>query len=88
MTVLDIIKRELKVNCADSNMTVSYDLVNPYTTLDELGVDSLRAITIMYAIEDETGVEIPNDAIEKIRTVGDIIEIVESLVRTSTFGAI
>jgi len=76
MNVLEIIKQELRIHAGTSRF-VTFDDVTADTTLDELGVDSLRAIAILYAIEDETGVEIPNEALETIKTVGDIIDIVE-----------
>ncbi len=42
--------------------------------VDDLGADSLDLVDLAMAIEDEFGVTIPDDRLEKIRTVEDIIE--------------
>ena len=40
--------------------------------IDDLGADSLDAVEIVMAVEEEFGIEIPDDADEHIKTVGDI----------------
>lgn len=45
--------------------------------LDDLGADSLDTVELVMAFEEEFGVEIPDDAAEKILTVGDAIKFVE-----------
>lgn len=49
------------------------------TSLSDLGIDSLRAITILYELEEQFDIEIPNELIENIRTVGDIVYNIEQL---------
>ncbi|HFD80352.1 MAG TPA: acyl carrier protein [Gammaproteobacteria bacterium] len=49
--------------------------------LDEMGIDSLRAITILYELEEQFGIEIPNEMIESVTTVGDIVDGLERLRR-------
>lgn len=39
--------------------------------VEDLGADSLDVVQIVMAIEEEFGIEIPEDAAEKIRTVGE-----------------
>ncbi|MEM1286795.1 MAG: acyl carrier protein [Pseudomonadota bacterium] len=41
--------------------------------IDDLGADSLDTVELVMAFEEEFGVEIPDDAAEKIQTVGDAI---------------
>ena len=41
--------------------------------IDDLGADSLDQVELVMAFEEEFGVEIPDDAAEKIRTVGDAV---------------
>ncbi len=45
--------------------------------MDDLGADSLDAIELAMALEDEFGCEIPEDAAEKILTVKDIVDFIE-----------
>ena len=42
--------------------------------IDDLGADSLDIVELVMAFEEEFGVEIPDDAAEKISTVSDAIQ--------------
>ena len=44
--------------------------------IDDLGADSLDTVELVMAFEEEFGVEIPDDAAEKIRTVGDAVSFI------------
>ena len=46
--------------------------------IDDLGADSLDNVELVMAFEEEFGVEIPEDAAEKILTVKDAIEFVKA----------
>ena len=46
--------------------------------VDDLGADSHDTVELVMAFEEEFGVEIPDDAAEKILTVKDAIEYVKS----------
>ena len=45
---------------------------------EDLGADSLDLADILMGIEDEFEVEIPDEDIENIKTVGDIVEYIEN----------
>ena len=45
--------------------------------IDDLGADSLDTVELVMAFEEEFGVEIPDDAAEKILTVKDAINYIE-----------
>ena len=45
--------------------------------IDDLGADSLDIVELVMAFEEEFGVEIPDDAVEKITTVKDAIDYIE-----------
>ncbi|WP_102399307.1 acyl carrier protein [Haloimpatiens massiliensis] len=47
------------------------------TFTDDLGVDSLEIFEIVMSLEDEFSIEIPNEDIENMKTVGDIVKYVE-----------
>lgn len=63
-TVFEVISQELPL----SPVTFSLD-----TPLDELGVDSLKAITILYELEDRLNIEIPSEVFDSLKNVGDIV---------------
>ena len=46
--------------------------------IDDLGADSLDIVELVMAFEEEFGVEIPDDAAEKIATVNDAIAFIEA----------
>ena len=46
--------------------------------IDDLGADSLDTVELVMAFEEEFGIEIPDDAAEKIQTVGDAISFITS----------
>ena len=44
---------------------------------DDLGADSLDVVDLAMSFEDEFNVEIPDDLVESIRTVGDLVRYIE-----------
>jgi acyl carrier protein len=45
--------------------------------VDDLGADSLDQVELVMAFEEEFGVEIPDEAAEKIRTISDAVKFIE-----------
>lgn len=55
------------------------DEISPNATfVDDLGADSLDIFQIIMGIEEEFDIEIPNEAAEKIVTVGDAAEAIKN----------
>ena len=46
--------------------------------VDDLGADSLDTVELVMALEENFDIEIPDDAAEKIQTVGDAIGFIKS----------
>ncbi|MCI6854870.1 MAG: acyl carrier protein [Firmicutes bacterium] len=67
--IKDIIIDQLQVEESDVNMDTNL--------MKDLSADSLDAVEIIMAIEDEYGIEIPDEEAEKIQTVGDLVRYVE-----------
>lgn len=44
---------------------------------DDLGADSIDIVDIVMSFEDEFGIEIPDDATDYIKTVGDVVKYIE-----------
>ena len=53
---------------------ISEDAVTRDKTFDELAIDSLDKINISFEIEDTFNIQIPDDSIGSLKTVGDIID--------------
>ena len=52
-------------------------VVDKANFIDDLGADSLDIVELVMAFEEEFGVEIPDDAAEKISTVNDAIKYID-----------
>lgn len=53
------------------------DITEASNIQDDLGADSLDVVDLVMALEDEFNVEIPEDQVENIKTVGDIVKFIE-----------
>jgi acyl carrier protein len=67
----DIVRKEK--NVADDKLTLE-------TPLADAGIDSLDALSILFAIEEEFHISIPDERARAIRTFGDMVEAIEALV--------
>ena len=60
-------------------LNLESDEISPNATfVDDLGADSLDIFQIIMGIEEEFDIEIPNEAAEKIVTVGDAAEAIKN----------
>ncbi|MDO4945427.1 MAG: acyl carrier protein [Ruminococcus sp.] len=72
--VLDKI-REIIVDQLD----VEEDKVVPEASIqDDLGADSLDVVDLVMSIEESFDIEIPDEEVENIKTVGDIVKFIEA----------
>jgi len=53
--------------------------IKPETPLAEAGIDSLDSLTILFAIEEQFHISIPDDRARAITTFGDLIDLVQDL---------
>ena len=53
------------------------EVVPEASFVDDLGADSLDTVELVMALEEEFGIEIPDEDAEKIQTVGDAIRYIE-----------
>ena len=53
--------------------------INPQSTLQDLGADSLDMVDIIMKIEEEFGIEINDEAAEGLHNVQDVINYVHAL---------
>ena len=57
---------------------VEKDTITPETNImEDLGADSLDVVDMLMSLEDEFDVEIPDEEIEKMRTVAEVVAYIE-----------
>lgn len=57
---------------------VEEDSITPETNfIDDLGADSLDVVDLLMSIEDEFEIEIPDEEVENIKTVGELVSYIE-----------
>ncbi len=68
--VVEIIKEQLNMDNAEIKMETSFK--------EDLNVDSLDLFELVMALEEEYNVEIPSEDLEKLTTVGAVVEYLKS----------
>lgn len=72
--IIDIISEELSIDDDDVEIVAETKLV------DDLGMDSLDAVTIAMALEERFELEALDDYLENVKTVGELQEVVDKLI--------
>jgi acyl carrier protein len=73
MTVSEKVKKMI----VDQLGVSESEVIDEAKFIDDLGADSLDIVELIMALEDEYGLEIPDEDAEKIETVGDAIKYIE-----------
>jgi acyl carrier protein len=55
-------------------------LVTMESSFEELGIDSMDAVNIVFALENEFNINVPDEEMKNIRSVRDIVEAIHKLV--------
>ena len=74
----DLGARVIKVIAQTQRIPV--ESISPDSTFEELKIDSLDGINIVFALENEFGIEIPDEGVQSMRGVRDAIAGVRRLI--------
>ena len=69
--IRSIISEQLSIDDVD---TITLDT----SLTEDLDADSLDAVEVIMALEDEFGIEIPDEEAEHFKTIGDICKFIEN----------
>ena len=47
--------------------------------IEDLGADSLDTVELVMALEEEFGIEVPDEQAEKLQSVGEVVKYIEDL---------
>ena len=78
MTTLQSVQAILK-----ANFDLSPDVLQPDVKLEDLAIDSLSVIEVMFAVEDKFKVTVPSEPVGlqgQMKTIGDLVAYVDKLV--------
>jgi len=68
--VIKLVSEATKMDAANISLNTSF--------VDDLNLDSLDMVELMMKMEDEFGVEIPEDETENLKSIGDIVAYLKS----------
>ena len=71
--VRDIIAKELDVDA--SKITMDTHII------DDLGADSLDAVDLIMAIEDEFGIQVDDESAQKVKRISDLVYYIEEALK-------
>ena len=74
-------------NVIANTQRIPVEKVTVDSTFQELGIDSMDGVNILFALENEFDITIPDEAAKQIRGVREVIEGVEKLIGGGTAGA-
>ena len=49
--------------------------------IEDLGADSLDAVELIMALEDDFGIEVDDDAAQNAKTIGDLVNYIDSKIK-------
>lgn len=77
MTTLQSVQAILK-----ANFDLSPDVLQPDAKLEDLAIDSLSVVEVLFAVEDEFNVKVPSEPVAsqlQMKTIGDLVAYVDKL---------
>ena len=81
----DLIQRVLKVIATSKRIPL--ETVTIDSEFQQLGIDSMDAVEILFALENEFDINIPDDDVRSVRNVRQMCEGVDRLVAAKNAGA-
>ena len=74
---MDVSQDKIKQIIADQLGVKKEEVTENAKFVDDLGADSLDTVELVMALEEEFGIEIPDEEAEKLVTVGDALRYIE-----------
>lgn len=68
------------VKALSEQLNIPKEKIRPENEIiKDLGADSLDVVELLMTLEDNTGKTIPEDKVTELKTVGDVVELLENL---------
>lgn len=72
-----VLERVKKVTCEELGVSDT-EVKEESSFTDDLGADSLDVVELVMALEEEFGIDIPDDDVTNLKTVGDAVNYIET----------
>ncbi len=72
-----VLERVTKVTCEELGVPEN-EVTEAASFTDDLGADSLDVVELVMAFEEEFGIDIPDDDVANLKTVGDAVSYVQT----------
>ena len=72
-----VIEKVIAILCEQFEVDEN-EITEETSLVDDLGADSMDSLDITMALEEEFDIEIPDEDAEELKTVGDIVNYIES----------
>ena len=73
----ELTERVIKIIANTQHLAL--EKIQPESSFQELGIDSLDGINILFAVENEFNINIPDEAAQTIRSVREMVDGIEKL---------
>jgi len=80
MSHQELTERVIQIIADTQHLTA--DKIRPQSTFQELGIDSLDGINILFAVENEFNINIPDEAAQTIRSVHEMVDGIAKLLES------
>lgn len=74
----ELTERVIKIIANTQHLAL--EKIQPESSFQELGIDSLDGINILFAVENEFNINIPDEAAQTIRSVREMVDGIEKLI--------
>lgn len=81
----ELVQRVLKTIATSKRIPVESVTID--SEFQQLGIDSMDAVEILFALENEFDISIPDDDVRNVRNIREMCEGVDRLVAAKTAGA-
>ena len=68
------------ISCIAESQKIPVDKITLDSSFEELGIDSLDGVNILFALENEFNINIPDEGVQGIRGVRQMVEALEKLI--------
>ncbi|MDE3199227.1 MAG: acyl carrier protein [Acidobacteriota bacterium] len=84
-TTPDLTQRVLRIIAETQRKDLAQVTID--SSFEELGIDSMDGVNIVFALENEFDINVPDDEVKNIRSVRDMVEGVRKLVEMREAGS-